>query len=738
MTRPRLALVITELAELNPGSPDGDFYSAWAREAVKRFDCTLIYAASQSPEDALFHDYQDRFLKEGICLESIREPSFDPIGSEAERRAQALYAQLRHASFEAIVFQDAGALGFFCAQAKRMGLAFSSTALWVLHDRPLESEFEIFDRLCSSFDDVQLMDLERRTFEYADGVISTLDGFAWAKKAGWKMPSRSQTLRKKRSQEKRRSLSSILKSKSWIFQDPFVSESRAEQIFQQIQAIPEERRSNLQVVFWLSRPDQVQVRTQNRLSARISQLGISPEVQSGRLDAGELLDSCPAFFSAPDLGFLKAVELEIPQDLVKKLPQSPQDRRKSRATLAVCLTHRNRPQFLEIAIQSLLAQTRPPDEIVVVDDASDQESAKAYLKVLERNTALRVIRQATRQGPERARNLAARTVKSAFLLFMDDDNVAKPNEVEVLLAVQARTDADVLVCGLDRFYGDAPDAHLTSKIYRWLPTSGDLNQALLMSPIGDTNALLRKSTFLELGGFDENPEYAWEDFDLYLRAILAGKNFQTCPEALCWYRKHSENRTLELPVPATLRHRLKTLPRIAGQDLRPYFSLFHGLMDRDQERYWRITDRRLVSPERTDLARMDRKAVADRQVVRGVALKKLEVEQAWAGFKGQMLQLKPSGRNPIVRLPHPKRLKNFKIRVEVHAAQESWMGFRYESSELTGGPVTQEHRLKRGSNILEFRCDRPSQNSHGLQMLLASDGAAIRIRTLEYLATTTR
>ncbi|MBL7714770.1 MAG: glycosyltransferase family 2 protein [Bdellovibrionales bacterium] len=726
----RIALVVTELSELNLGSPAGRFHSGLLKQWSKSAQLTVIYSSAQCPEDARFHDWQDYFSKKGIHLVSIREPQADPIGTELERRAQAILNQLRDAQFDAVYFQDSGAPGFFCVQAKKVGLAFLETELCVLHDRPLEFELEATDRLCSSFDDLQRLDLERRTFEGADQVLSTQDGFQWAQRSGWKVPSRHQVCFQGLKPSRKSKPAS--KSKTWIFQDPFISQARSEQVFDQICTYSNP--SDLEVIFWISRPALSQLRTQNRLIARLQEMQVSFQIRTSDLDS---LGTTGTLFEAQDLGFLTSfAEVKFP--LPKAAKSAAQNakkvgKKKAKSSIAVCIAHRNRPHFLEIALHSLFSQTYRPDEIIVVDDASDMTSAKAYLNELEGLPGIQVIRQPKRKGPEAARNLAARIARSEFLLFMDDDNVAKPNEVEVLLDVQARTKADVLVCGLDRFFGDAADAHLTSKVHRWLPTSGDLNQALMLSPIGDTNSLFRKATFLELNGFDENPEFAWEDFDLFLRAILAGKNFQTCPEALCWYRRHAENRTFDLPVPATLKHRLKTLPKIAGQDLRPYFSLFHGMMDQDRERTWQITDRRVVSPDRTDVQKISRDALAQRWVMRDQELRKLEVQSAFSGFREKMLQLKPAGKDPRVLLPCPKKFRTFKLRVDIHAAQDSWLGFRYQSDELTSGPVTQERRLKKGANLLEFQCDRPSEKAGDLQMLMASDGTALRIRAIEYL-----
>ena len=53
---------------------------------------------------------------------------------------------------------------------------------------------------------------------------------------------------------------------------------------------------------------------------------------------------------------------------------------------------------------------------------------------------------------------------------------------------------------------------------------------------GDTNAMIRRKVFNDLGGFPEDYGYALEDWELFSKSVLGGYKLETIPEPLYWYR----------------------------------------------------------------------------------------------------------------------------------------------------------------------------------------------------------
>ena len=206
--------------------------------------------------------------------------------------------------------------------------------------------------------------------------------------------------------------------------------------------------------------------------------------------------------------------------------------------VSICVTHHERPNKLRTALRSLESQTYRNIEVIVVDDGSRDPAVHAELDLIEQEIAplgWKVIRQANRYLGA-ARNMAAHQARGELLLFMDDDNAAKPQEVETLVSVQRRTGADVVTCFCDVF---EDDAELTSEVpptQRFTPMGSDVALGLLNNCFGDANALWSRPSFERLGGFTEDWGITHEDWELFCRAALEGMTLILVPEPLFWYR----------------------------------------------------------------------------------------------------------------------------------------------------------------------------------------------------------
>ena len=207
--------------------------------------------------------------------------------------------------------------------------------------------------------------------------------------------------------------------------------------------------------------------------------------------------------------------------------------------VSVCMAHWNRPHYLAQAIASIEAQDYPNIEVVVVDDCSTQPETIAYLDSLEplfRKRGWQLLRQPENRFPGAARNRAVKAAHGEYILFMDDDNVAKPHEISTFVRVARKTGADVLTCFLDTFAGQtAPTAQqkINSRI---IFLGGCAAAGALRNWFGDTNSLVRREVFLALGGFHEQWGVNHEDYEFMARAVLRGYHLEVVPEALVWYR----------------------------------------------------------------------------------------------------------------------------------------------------------------------------------------------------------
>lgn len=208
-------------------------------------------------------------------------------------------------------------------------------------------------------------------------------------------------------------------------------------------------------------------------------------------------------------------------------------------SISVCLVHYDRPALLAQALDSLRRQSYTNFNVVLVDDGSPSAAAQACLDGLDEEFARRgwkLVRQANAYLGA-ARNTAARHADGDYLLFMDDDNLAKPDELAVFAAVVRRTGADILTTVSDVFADtDNGGSPPTASRQLWIPLGNAQGLGVFRNVFGDANALVRRRTFLDLGGFTEDYGLGHEDWEFFAKASLAGADLQLVPEPLFWYR----------------------------------------------------------------------------------------------------------------------------------------------------------------------------------------------------------
>ncbi len=238
----------------------------------------------------------------------------------------------------------------------------------------------------------------------------------------------------------------------------------------------------------------------------------------------------------------------------------------SQPLVSVCMSHFNRPDYLRQALASIEAQDYPNFEVVLVDDCSAKPEAVAYIDSLvpqfgERGWQL--IRNKDEVFVGAARNQAARQARGEYLLFMDDDNFAKPHEISTFIKVAQKTGADILSCFLDFFSGQEAPKPGQFPNFQFLFLGNAPSASALSNYLGDTNSLIRRTVFLQLGGFHEERGVGHEDWELFGDAVLKGYHVEVVPESLVWYRRN------ETELSAT---RTNSLHAGHMRNIRPYLD----------------------------------------------------------------------------------------------------------------------------------------------------------------------
>lgn len=214
--------------------------------------------------------------------------------------------------------------------------------------------------------------------------------------------------------------------------------------------------------------------------------------------------------------------------------------------VSVCVTHFNRPAMLRRTLEGIAAQDYPHLEVIVVDDGSTDSEARKEYDTIERAFSDRgwIFLKQTNRYLGAARNFASNHATGEYLLFMDDDNYAKPDEVSRFVQVAQHTGADILTCAVEYFTDDAElmDALRVPKIQ--IPLGASLGGGMYENVFGDANALIRTSVFRVLGGFTEVFGVGLEDFEFFAKAVAKGYRLEVIPEALFCYRQNASGMLL--------------------------------------------------------------------------------------------------------------------------------------------------------------------------------------------------
>jgi glycosyltransferase involved in cell wall biosynthesis len=201
-------------------------------------------------------------------------------------------------------------------------------------------------------------------------------------------------------------------------------------------------------------------------------------------------------------------------------------------TVSVIIPTYNRAGLLPQTLASVLAQTYPQVEIIVVDDGSTDETPALLAQYAGR---VRVIRQEN-QGETVARNKGIAAATGDYFTFLDDDDLFLPTKIEKQVRLLcARPDVDVVYC---RYYHMAMDGQFLHKT-SLMPEGDILPQLAYGNFLGAGTPLVPRRCVEKVGPFDATLPFRGkysEDWDWFLRLALAGYTFACVQEPLWAYR----------------------------------------------------------------------------------------------------------------------------------------------------------------------------------------------------------
>ena len=208
--------------------------------------------------------------------------------------------------------------------------------------------------------------------------------------------------------------------------------------------------------------------------------------------------------------------------------------------IAVIIVNWNAGALLGRCLKSLATQRRAPDRIVVVDNASNDESLKLAEGELR---GVQLIRLEENAGFARANNIAANAARDADMLaLLNPDAFAEPEWLEALAAAAERA-PDVAAFASQMRLDAAPHLldgagdsyHVSGRAWRnahRAPLAAGPRRGVEVFAPCAAAALYRRSAFDEVGGFDERFFCYFEDVDLGFRLRLSGHRCVYVPGAV--------------------------------------------------------------------------------------------------------------------------------------------------------------------------------------------------------------
>jgi glycosyltransferase involved in cell wall biosynthesis len=194
----------------------------------------------------------------------------------------------------------------------------------------------------------------------------------------------------------------------------------------------------------------------------------------------------------------------------------------------------NAAAYLHSAVASVLRQTFADLELIVVDDGSSDDTAAAARRLASADPRVRVIVQSN-AGPGPARNTGFRAAAGRYFAFLDSDDEWDAGFLEAQVALlDERPDIDVVV-GNARIRQPGSGRH--GRPAR--PVRGRGQLIPLAEILADETALFIMSVFRRevidaVGGFDP-ALLTNEEYEMWIRAALAGVSFARNPAPLGWY-----------------------------------------------------------------------------------------------------------------------------------------------------------------------------------------------------------
>jgi glycosyltransferase involved in cell wall biosynthesis len=222
--------------------------------------------------------------------------------------------------------------------------------------------------------------------------------------------------------------------------------------------------------------------------------------------------------------------------------------------LSVVMPNYNHCTLLELSVGAILAQTRMPDEILIVDDGSTDDSLAVLNQYVASGAPIRIIRHETNQGVVAAVNRGIREARGSHVLLASADERMEPNTCDALMAAATRyPESQLVVSSYTQWYpnSDIVVSHgRESELGLWFMRPGEDErlvsaeefEAILKRSFAFLSinaALFRREALLAAGLYD--PALRWHSDWFLIYSIALRHGFVAVNKPLVWFRMDEQS-----------------------------------------------------------------------------------------------------------------------------------------------------------------------------------------------------
>lgn len=217
-------------------------------------------------------------------------------------------------------------------------------------------------------------------------------------------------------------------------------------------------------------------------------------------------------------------------------------------TVSVLIPVYNAEAYLAESIRSILNQTFSDFELILLDDASTDNSVEIIKSFTDKR--IRFCQNEQNLGISGSRNRLMDLARGKYLAVMDNDDISLPQRLEKQVAFLEKHSNISIVGTWCRLFSNAAPRSFLQKIKKFIvnfgwewhqPAAPDIKDALKGSVVMHSAAMLRREDLLKHNiRYNQNYTPA-EDYDLWKQAFFAGLKLANIQEVLFLYHLHGSN-----------------------------------------------------------------------------------------------------------------------------------------------------------------------------------------------------